>query len=417
MPVSQDKTYTMMGGGPASGKSSIIRAGLVKLPENHVAIDSDAIKGELPEFHGLRAENDPRGADYVHEESSHLAKDIQAKSFAAGQDVVLDGTGDNSVKSVADKVKKARDAGYKVKAQYTTCSTDEALRRNIIRAYGGQRAREMGYQVNDHEMKQKPEGRLPPEEMLRDVHKGVSQVLPEAVKMGLFDHVQLWDTEHKTNGQPTLVMTAEGTNMTVHHPELYQKFIAKAGPPAAPPAAPAPAPAAVPAATPAAAAAQAAQIKYGVDKTGRAHEGSGPGGGRFTSKAAAEPKTASVPAGKEQGKEETVAKLRQHTTAAAHDPDPYKTAAFDLGPHAGDVQKIKDALKAHEATKSFKRLSISDIAAKLPHLPIEKLHGILGKMHHDKHIRLGPYTQALMTHEKPEHLLPLEREAKFYVGR
>ena len=219
----------MMGGGPASGKSSVIRAGLVKLTQHHVHLDSDAIKAELPEMKGLIAHNDMRAGDYVHEESSDLAKRLQADSFAGSQDVVLDGTGDSSIEAVEKKVKQARAAGYKTHASYTTCSTEEAVRRNVIRAFGGEKAAAMGHNVHPHELKQQGEGRLPPEDMLRAVHKGVSVVLPEAVSRGLFDHVQLFDTEHKdTTGRPMLVMSAQGKNMTVHQPELWQKFLDKA---------------------------------------------------------------------------------------------------------------------------------------------------------------------------------------------
>lgn len=229
VPASQDKTYHLMGGGPASGKSSVIKMGLVKIPEHHVHLDSDQIKGELPEMVALRHAGDMRAADYVHEESSDLAKKLQSASFGDGQDVILDGTGDSSVESMEKKIKEARSHGYKVHASYTTCSVDEAVRRNVIRAYGGEKARSMGYHVNDKEMQQKPEGRLPPEDMLRAVHKGVSTVLPEAIKKGLFDHLTLHDTEHRdAEGKPVLVATAQGTQLQVHHPELWEKFLGKA---------------------------------------------------------------------------------------------------------------------------------------------------------------------------------------------
>ncbi len=222
-----ERTYLLMGGGPAAGKSSSIDAGVAMLPENHVMINSDDFKAELPEYAALLQDKDERAAGYAHEESSHLAKVIQEKSFAAGQNAVLDGTGDNSVDNVMKKVKAARAAGYKVNAEYVTCSTEEAVRRNDERA--------------------KKTGRKPAESMLRSVHKGVSQVLPELVKLGAFDNVRLWDSEHedKTGKQywrkdkdhpeggewkhpPTLVMSAQGGAMTVHKPELWDKFLAKA---------------------------------------------------------------------------------------------------------------------------------------------------------------------------------------------
>jgi predicted ABC-type ATPase len=208
VPPSQHKTYMMSGGGPASGKSSIFKAGLAKLPDHHVLLDSDAIKAELPEYAPLIHDKDDRAADFVHEESSHLAKAIQKESLAAGQDVVLDGTGNNSLDTVEKKVNQARAAGYKVNAEYCTCSVDEAIRRNLERA--------------------KKTGRLPPEGMLRHVHKGVSVVLPQAVEKGLFDNARLWDTENHTGGKPTLVMSAQGNKMTVHRPDLWQKFLEKA---------------------------------------------------------------------------------------------------------------------------------------------------------------------------------------------
>ena len=119
----------------------------------------------------------------------------------------MDGTGDNSLEAVEKKVKQARAKGYKVNAEYVTCSTEEAVKRNIERA--------------------KKTGRLPPEDMLRKVHKGVSQILPKAVEKGLFDNVRLWDTEHTTDGKPTLVMQAERGQMKVHRPDLWEKFVAK----------------------------------------------------------------------------------------------------------------------------------------------------------------------------------------------
>lgn len=205
--ASGEKTYTLMGGGPASGKSSIIKAGLVELPAEHVHIDSDAIKAELPEYQALVKGGDVRAAGYVHEESSSLAKRVQKESFAAGQHVVLDGTGNASIKGVQAKVDAARAAGYKVKGEYVTCSTNEAVRRNVERA--------------------KKTGRLPPEKILRETHASVSRILPEAVSKGLFDSVRLWDSEVLTDGKPTLVMSAEGSNVTIHNETLWEAFKAK----------------------------------------------------------------------------------------------------------------------------------------------------------------------------------------------
>ena len=206
------KTYTMMGGGPASGKSSILKSGQVTLPEDQVKIDADGIKRQLPEYGAMIKDGDDRAAAYTHDESSDLGKRVQAESFADGQNVLLDGTGNASLESVEKKVNAARAAGYTVNAEYVTCSTDEAVRRNIQRA---------------NDPKSESYGRLPPEKMLRDTHRGVSQILPKAMEKGLFDSVRLWDTENMTGGKPTLVASGAGKDMTIHNQELWDKFLAK----------------------------------------------------------------------------------------------------------------------------------------------------------------------------------------------
>lgn len=205
--VSQDKTYVMMGGGPASGKSSLIRSGEVELPSSRVHIDSDAIKDRLPEYKAMIKDGDLRAAGYVHSESSYLAKTALQDGLDNGYNVTLDGTGNASVESVQKNCDAARAAGFKVNAEYATCSTEEAVRRNLERAA--------------------KTGRLPPEDMLRNTHASVSRILPQAIERGLFDKVRLWDTEKLTDGKPTLVVSAEGSNLTVHNQDLWDSFRAK----------------------------------------------------------------------------------------------------------------------------------------------------------------------------------------------
>jgi predicted ABC-type ATPase len=207
VPESQTgRTYTLFGGGPASGKSSILRTGHVNIDYPAVRIDSDAIKGELPEYRELIKVRDTKASAYTHEESSHLAKRINAAAFKAGQDIVLDGTGDGSFENLRRKTEQARENGYRINAEYATCSVETAVARNKARAL--------------------KTGRLPPESMLRSVHESVSSVLPRAVTAGLFDNVRLWDTE--AGGEPVLVMSAKGKIVTVHHEGLWETFKAKA---------------------------------------------------------------------------------------------------------------------------------------------------------------------------------------------
>ena len=196
--------FTLMGGGTAAGKSTVTKSGLLTLPE-HVHIDSDEIKKSLPENNVLTHGGDNRGANYVHEESSYLAKRTMRESFAAGQNVALDGTGDSKVESVEAKADEARAQGYKVRGEYVTCSVDKAIDRAAQRAA--------------------KTGRMVPVQTLRVTHKSVSQIFPELVKRGTFDEAHLWDTD---GDKPVLVATAKGKDLTVHEPKLWDKFLAKA---------------------------------------------------------------------------------------------------------------------------------------------------------------------------------------------
>jgi predicted ABC-type ATPase/2'-5' RNA ligase len=204
------KTYTLMGGGTAAGKSTILNMGLVSLPPDHVSIDSDTIKSKLPEAGPMQRVDDKRWAAYLHEESSYLAKRAQAESFNKGYNTVLDGTGNASVDSVTAKINKARDAGYRVEGEYVTCSIESALERSAQRA-------------NDP----KHNGRMVDPNVLINSHKSVSNILPQVA--GKFDKVRLWDSENLDSGKkPTLVMSAEHGKMTIHDGHLWEMFKDKA---------------------------------------------------------------------------------------------------------------------------------------------------------------------------------------------
>lgn len=207
VPSRENPTYTMMGGGPASGKSTAIEKNPdlgVPPKTDAVHIDSDGIKGELPEYRDMIAAGDTSAAKFAHEESSFLAKRVQATAFANRQDVVLDGTGDNSAKSVEGKIGAARASGYKVDGHYVTLDTNEAVSRAKLRA-----ART---------------GRMPPEDVIRDTHRGVSQIFPQV--SGSFDSVTLWDNN---GSSPTLVARGRrGSPLEIVDQPAYGRFLAKA---------------------------------------------------------------------------------------------------------------------------------------------------------------------------------------------
>jgi predicted ABC-type ATPase len=202
-PVENPVGY-LMGGGPASGKSSVIGKDGVVIPENTVTIDSDEIKKQLPEYQKMVEAKDATAARFVHEESSDVSKQLMRESASGGYNVLLDGTGNGSIDQLSRKVATMKAAGQKVVAHYVTVDTQTAIERSNKRA---QRT-----------------GRLVPESFVRENHAAVSRVVPEAIERGLFDEFTLWDTN---GGGAEAIATARGKEITVLNQTAWDKFIAK----------------------------------------------------------------------------------------------------------------------------------------------------------------------------------------------
>lgn len=210
----KNPTFTMSGGGPASGKGYLLsEMGYVdsagKPQKGTVVIDSDEIKKRLPEYQNMLKQGgkaSQKAAGFVHEESSYLAKRIMEEASKRSFNVVLDGTGDNGIKSLAKKVDAMRAKGYKVEAKYVSADVETAAQRNWDR-----------YTKT---------GRLPPEWMLRNVHSDVSRTLPEAVKQNLFDKVELYDTNASRQLRPVLT-AVKGQTPKIHNKQLYDDFLEK----------------------------------------------------------------------------------------------------------------------------------------------------------------------------------------------
>lgn len=212
VPISSNPTFHMLGGGPASGKTSAIKAGFVEIPgkDKAVHINADDAKAALPENRRMsQSKNDGdffSAAAFAHEESSILAKQIQKKAIANGQDIVLDGTGDSSIEKLSAKVEQARQAGYKVNGVYVTIATDAAWGRAVKRALG-------------------PEKRFVPESVVRTTHRDVSVTLPKAIAGHLFDKLTL--IESHDGGSPTLIGSGDRKTFTIADQAAYNTFLAK----------------------------------------------------------------------------------------------------------------------------------------------------------------------------------------------
>jgi len=203
VPVSDNPTYYVMGGGPAAGKSTMLKDSKVNIPstDKAVQVNPDEVKEKLPEWD--RMQGDTNRAAFTHEESSYVAKRIQAAAFETKRDVVADGTGDSSEASMGKKIKKAKDANYRVVGNYATVPTQVAVDRANARG--------------------KKTGRYVPESVIRGTHAGVSSVLPKIVDQ--FDEINLFDT----TGDLKLLASGKNGKFKVNDEEGYNAFLAKAG--------------------------------------------------------------------------------------------------------------------------------------------------------------------------------------------
>lgn len=88
--------------------------------------------------------------------------------------------------------------------------------------------------------------------------------------------------------------------------------------------------------------------------------------------------------------------------------------------NADDWHDVVLRLAAEQRQRNpFQRLTLSQLYERLknerPGLSLGEFHDGLRRLHQEKRIRLGPYTQALATLDDPNNALYLDREVKYYV--
>ena len=196
VPVEGQATMTMLGGGPASGKSSVMNPDTSNDP-NAVTVDPDAIKKMLPGFNEM-AKKDPNAAAYYHEESSALAKRFADVAFSENYNVIYDGTGDGSNGSVQKKIDAARAKGYRVEGKYVSVDTETAVQRNQKRY--------------DDAIARGETPRLPPVDMVRATHAKCTDI--SIAMAGKFDHIEIWDNNGGRGQQKMIATGGSGKGLT-----------------------------------------------------------------------------------------------------------------------------------------------------------------------------------------------------------
>lgn len=200
IPASSNPTVVFLGGGAASGKSTALAGAKLDINEKHATINPDNVKKKLPEYKQKTAEE---AAAFTHEESSYVAKRIQAAAIERKNDIVLDAVGDTSAANMEKKINAAKAAGYRTIGTYVTIPTAEAQ----VRAY------ERGIK----------EGRVVPPKVIAAGHRGVSNTFPQIASK--FDEVALYNNEIRNNLR--LIGSGKNGSFNVEDQELWTEFLAK----------------------------------------------------------------------------------------------------------------------------------------------------------------------------------------------
>lgn len=206
-PADGQQIIYVMGGGPASGKSSMTKQ--LDTP-NVIVSDPDRIKKQLPDYREMVAAGDVGAATKAHEESSELAKDVIAKGVAGNYNVLVDGTGDNTYEKLAGKIQGYRANGGRIVGNYVVLDVDTGLAR------AEERAKRPGENF----------GRHVPTDYLREVYRNISDIVPRAIKDGLFDDLTIWD--NNGDGAARVIAHYADGKLDVVDQEAWQHFLSTA---------------------------------------------------------------------------------------------------------------------------------------------------------------------------------------------
>lgn len=209
VPVDGQATMTMLGGGPASGKSSVLNPDTSGDPHS-VTIDPDAMKAMLPGYKEMAAKTSD-AASYYHEESSALAKRFYEVAVSRNLNAIYDGTGDGSEASVQKKIDTARAAGHKVVAKYVSVDTETAVARNQKRY--------------DDAVAQGKTPRLVPAQYVRNTHAKVTDI--SVAKASAFDEIEIWDNNGARGQQKLIAKGGNGSGLKAIDKAAFQKYLEK----------------------------------------------------------------------------------------------------------------------------------------------------------------------------------------------
>lgn len=212
LPAQGPVKFYMMGGGPSSGKSTMLMADAVDVPmgDGGIQINADDIKTFLPEYVGLLEADEQGAAAFTHKESSEISSRM-IREAPEDRHVVLDGVGDKGAAAVLARLVTARERDQRIVANYATLPTDMAVRLSKSR----------GEQT----------GRYVPETYIRRAHADVTDTFFDLAKWGAIDEMYLWNTElwdeERKVGIPRAIFSQVDGVSTIHDEALLLEFLNK----------------------------------------------------------------------------------------------------------------------------------------------------------------------------------------------
>jgi predicted ABC-type ATPase len=211
---SENPEVMVLGGGTASGKSTMNKIGFVQYPEGAITVNNDEIKFKLADYQDKHAAGDFSAAAYVNDEAGDITIKVLKALNEMKASYIYDTTG-SKVKKMDDMISDLHARGYKVSAVYATVPVKQAIFRMEERAS----------RVGSEDY-----GRFVPRSVVRAIHRDVSKSFQAIAPK--YDKVELYDTSGDYYGKgekpiKILSYTAGDERPKIYDMARYEKFIDK----------------------------------------------------------------------------------------------------------------------------------------------------------------------------------------------
>jgi predicted ABC-type ATPase len=204
-PTNRAPQFTMLGGGFASGKSTL-RDELHRSDNpNRAVVDTDAIRFQIPEF-GVMKKTDPEnGATRVQEEASYISKLAMKRAMEKGIDFDYDASA--SGKNAVPLVHTIQSKGYDTHLLFADVPETEAIARADRRANDPNNV--LGY------------GRHVSQDLMHFSHVGSANNFQKFTQIPGLNDIRLYDTTQRT---PKIVYTKTDGKEVIHDPVFYNYY-------------------------------------------------------------------------------------------------------------------------------------------------------------------------------------------------